>query len=164
MTPTAPTAAPTPAEIRAKMRRRSRMMRALNVPMRGVLSLPFPTPLGRRLMLVTHIGRKTGRAYRQPVSYVRDGDTLLTPGGGAWTRNLREGQPINARLAGKKVQLRPDLVSDPDEVVSLLERMATANPGITRFVPFYNDDRQIDRTKLQNGIEYGFRVVRWHLV
>ena len=40
------------------------------------------TPLGKRLMLVYLTGRKSGRHYRQPISYVREGETLLTPGGG----------------------------------------------------------------------------------
>ena len=51
----------------------------INVPMRAVLGLPFPTPLGRRLMLLFPTGRKTAKKYRRPVSYVRDGDTLLFP-------------------------------------------------------------------------------------
>jgi hypothetical protein len=29
-------------------------------------------------MLVSFTGRKTGKAYQQPVSYVQQGDTLLT--------------------------------------------------------------------------------------
>jgi hypothetical protein len=47
------------------------VFRVLNVPMRFVLGLPVATPLGKRLMLVFLIGRKTGRQYRQPVSYIR---------------------------------------------------------------------------------------------
>ncbi len=144
-----------------RMRRRARVMRILNVPMRRVLSLPFPTPLGRRLMVVTLTGRKTGRIYRQPVSYVQDGDTLLTPGGGAWTRNLREDTAVPARINGTVVQLRPELIRDPDRVVALLQTMARSNPRITSFVPFF-DPEGIDRTKLENALEYGFCVVRWH--
>jgi hypothetical protein len=49
-------------------------------------------------MLVYLTGRKTGRHYRQPVSYIRDGESLLTPGGGRWKLNLVEGQP-HARSA-----------------------------------------------------------------
>ena len=56
------------------------VMRIVNVPMRLVLRLPFSTPLGKRLMLVYLKGRKTGREYKKPISYVRDGETLLTPG------------------------------------------------------------------------------------
>jgi hypothetical protein len=58
-----------------------RVFRVVNVPMRAILGLPFATPLSGRLMLVFLTGRKTGRSYRQPVSYVRDGTDLLTPAG-----------------------------------------------------------------------------------
>ena len=51
----------------AAMGRRSKIFRFVNVPMRAVLSLPFPTPLSRNLMLVSYTGRKTGRRYRQPL-------------------------------------------------------------------------------------------------
>jgi hypothetical protein len=57
-------------------------MRLVNVPIRLVLGLPFATPLRHALMLLSFTGRKTGKAYRQPVSYLPDGDTLLTPGAG----------------------------------------------------------------------------------
>ena len=83
----------------AAMRRRARIMRAVNVPMRAVLSLPFATPLSANLMLISYTGRKSGKAYRQPVSYVRDGDVLLTPGGGRWTLNLAGGRPAGSGCA-----------------------------------------------------------------
>ena len=60
----------------AAMGRRSKIFRFVNVPMRAALSLPFPTPLSRNLMLVSYTGRKTGRSYRQPLSYARDGAAL----------------------------------------------------------------------------------------
>jgi hypothetical protein len=108
----------------ARMRRRARIMSIINVPMRRLLSLPFPTPLGRRLMLVTITGRKTGRVYRQPVSYSVDGDTL---------------------------------------VIELVQKMASANPRITRFVPFVGSDATIDPARLAMALDHGFCVVRWHL-
>ena len=36
----------------AGRRLRARIMRIVNVPVRAILELPFPTPLGRRLMLL----------------------------------------------------------------------------------------------------------------
>ena len=77
-----------------QLRRQARLFRIVNVPMRRILGLPFRTPLSKNLMLVHLTGRRTGKSYRQPVSYVRDGDTLLTPGG----REL-EAEP-RARPAG----------------------------------------------------------------
>jgi deazaflavin-dependent oxidoreductase (nitroreductase family) len=147
----------------AERGRRARMMRRVNVPMRVVLGLPFKTPLSTRLMLVFYTGRKTGRKYRQPVSYVRDGDTLLTPGGGEWKLNLRDGEPVRLRLAGRFVLARPELVSDADEVDRLLRHMMADNPRLTSFVPFIERDGTIDRDKLETALSHGFCVVRWHL-
>ena len=137
-------------------------MRVMNVPMRAILSLPFPTPLGRRLMLLFLTGRNTGRKYRVPVSYVRDGDMLLTPGGGNWKLNLTEGQPVRVRLGGKDFLATPQIIRDPDEVEPLLEKMTTANPITGKFVRIPRDAQgRFDRTRLEAATRYGFAIVRW---
>ena len=120
---------------RAAMGRRARIMRAVNVPMRAVLGLPFATPLSGNLMLISYTGRKSGKAYRQPVSYVRDGDVLLTPGGGRWTLNLTDGRPVEIRLRGRNVPARPELVTDHAELERLLGVIAEKNPRAARFIP-----------------------------
>ena len=142
--------------------RRRRMMRIVNVPMRAVLSLPFRTPLSGRLMLVDYTGRKTGKHYRQPLSYVSDGDVLLTPGGGNWTLSLQDGVLVSARIAGRDVRLRPDLVAEPSEVNAQLQRMAELNPALTKFVPLPRTaDGSFEADAVTNAIAHGFRVVRW---
>jgi len=139
-------------------------MRVVNVPMRRLLGLPFPTPLGDRLMLLYLVGRKTGRQYRQPVSYVHDGATLLTPGGGRWKLNLVPGQPVRIRLRGKDIRARPEIVGDIAEVEALLERMAASNPMALRFVGVGRDpDGRLERAPLETAVTYGFRIIRWHL-
>jgi hypothetical protein len=139
------------------------MMKLANVPMRDMLGLPFKTPLSKGLMLVYFTGRKSGRTYRQPVSYVRADDTLLTPGGGRWKLNLQEGQVVRLRLEGRDVVVRPELVRDIDEVDQLLRHMVSVNRRLTSFVPFIEPDGTIDRGKLETALGYGFCVVRWHL-
>jgi hypothetical protein len=151
--------------IRRPLARRvqARAFRAINVPMRIVLGLPFPTPAGRRLMLLYLIGRRTGRRYRQPVSYIPDGDTLLTPGGGRWKLNLVEGRPVRIRLRGRDIDAVPEIISDPGEVHRLLEQMATASPTVRRFIAVPQDAvGRFDRERLQAAIDYGFRIIRWH--
>lgn len=93
-------------------RAQARVFKIVNVPMRFILGLPVATPLGRNLMLAFIIGRKSGRTHRQPVSYVPDGDSLLTPGGGKWKLNLAAGVPVRIRLRGKDISATPELVSD----------------------------------------------------
>jgi hypothetical protein len=137
------------------------VFRIVNVPMRFILSLRTATPLGKRLMLVYLTGRKSGRHYRQPISYIRDGETLLTPGGGRWKLNLVEGEPTHIRLRGKDVSLRPELVRDADEVERLLGVMSAKNPTVSRFVPIPKHEGRYDRERLSLAIRHGFCIVRW---
>ncbi len=140
-------------------------MRVVNIPMRVILGLPFATPLSGRLMLLSLRGRRTGKAYRQPVSYVRQGAaTLLTPGGGRWKLNLSDGQPVHIRLRGRDVTARPELVGDIEEVDRLLEVMMAANPSVRTFVGIPKGaDGRLARAPLETAIRHGFRIVRWHL-
>jgi hypothetical protein len=151
-----------PLSRRLLMRAMPVVFRAVNVPMRFLLRLPIATPLGKRLMLVYLTGRKTGRQYRQPVSYVRDGEILLTPGGGRWKLNLIEGQPTHVRLNGRDISLRPELVRDPAEVDRLIGVMSATNAMVGRFIPIPKGaDGHYDLARLELAIRHGFRIVRW---
>jgi hypothetical protein len=151
----------------AAMRRRARIMRAVNVPMRAVLGLPFPTPLSRNLMLISYTGRKTGKPYRQPVSYARDGDTLLTPGGGRWTLNLADGgqpRPVKIRLRGRDLPATGELVTDPAEVERLLGVITRENPRAAGFIPIpRRPDGRLEPDALDAALRHGFSIVRWHV-
>jgi F420H(2)-dependent quinone reductase len=139
-------------------------MRIVNVPMRVVLGLSVATPLGKRLMLAFIVGRKTGKTYHQPLSYVRDGTVLLTPGGGKWKLNLAEGKQVRLRIQGHDVVARPELVDNIDEVDRLLSMILQASPSAGSFVGIQRDpDGSLDRGGLQTALDYGFRIVRWHL-
>lgn len=138
--------------------------RIINSFLRTVLSLPFPTPIGKRLMLVHLTGRKTGRHYIQPVSYVRQDGVLLTPGGGNWKRNLVPGQPVRLHINGRDQTAIPELVSDPATAADLYAVMAAANPAVTTFSGIKLDaDGRPDRVRLAQALQYGFVIVRWHL-
>lgn len=87
---------------------------------------------------------------------------MLTPGGGAWTSNLRDGEPITARLRGRNVHLIPELVRTPDDAESLLRRMLEVNSSLATFVPFIESDGTIEPATLETALRHGFCVVRWH--
>ena len=139
-------------------------MRIVNVPMRQILALPFSTRLSKRLMLLYLTGRRSGRSYRQPVSYVRHADTLLTPGGGHWKLNLQSGRSERIRLDGRDVTARPELIDDVDTIDSSLMIMTAVNPRTASFIPIPRQaDGHFDRDGLFNAVAHGFRIVRWHL-
>jgi hypothetical protein len=84
------------------------------------------------------------------MSYLQQGQILLTPGGGNWKLKLREGQPVPIRLRGRDVQARPELISDLDEVERLLAVVTAANPGLRAFAGIpKGPDGRLDRTQLQ---------------
>ena len=146
-----------------RRRRQAMIFRIVNVPMRRILGLPFRTPLSKNLMLVYLTGRRTGKRYRQPVSYVRHEDTLLTPGGGKWKLNLVPGRQEKIRLGGRDILARPDLVADPAEIDRLLMIMTEANPRTAGFIPIpRREDGHFEEAALANAVNYGFRIVRWH--
>lgn len=145
-------------------RAQARIMGVLNIPMRVILGLPVRTPLSGNLMLAYLRGRRTGKLYRTPLSYVRDGDVLLTPGGGRWKLNLVEGRPERLRIGGRDVQATPELVSDPDTVEQLLDRMDAANSRVLTFAGIKRrPDGRLDRERLEFVVSHGFRIVRWQL-
>ena len=144
------------------MAAQARLMGVINVPMRLILGLPFATPLSRQLMLLHLTGRKSGKRYAQPVSYVPDGNTLLTPGGGRWKLNLKASECVRLRLRGRDVLARPELIRNVDEIELLLRRMQSVNPRITSFVPVGGSRGDIDHERVKTAIKYGFALIRWH--
>jgi hypothetical protein len=145
-----------------RMALQARLMGVVNVPMRLILGLPFATPISRQLMLLYLTGRKSGKKYVQPVSYVPDGDTLLTPGGGRWKLNMKPGECVRVPLRGRAVLARPELIRDVDQIEQLLLRMQSVNPRITSFVPVGGSRGEIDRERVQNAVNFGFVLIRWH--
>ncbi len=49
----------------------------LNKMMMWMLRSPFHGIVSKNIMLITVTGRKSGKKYTLPVSYVRDGDLVL---------------------------------------------------------------------------------------
>lgn len=55
-------------------------------------------------------------------------------------------------------------MSDLDEIERLLGVMTAANPRVSTFVAIpTGPDGRLDRGRLQTAVQYGFRIVRWHL-
>jgi len=80
------------------------------------------TPLARRLpgfAILTHRGRKSGRAYSTPVNVFRRGDDyffFLTYGSDSqWVKNVLASGSCSIETRGRIVELaEPELVTDPE--------------------------------------------------
>jgi deazaflavin-dependent oxidoreductase (nitroreductase family) len=101
---------------------------------RGLLRAPLLSRLvGRRLVTLYIVGRKSGRRYTVPVAYTADrGDLLIgTPFG--WGRNLRTGQPVTIRLRGRRRVADVQVIADEPGVVAAYGTMARDNRNFASF-------------------------------
>jgi deazaflavin-dependent oxidoreductase (nitroreductase family) len=142
-----------------------RTMRAqglVNLVVRGLLRTPgLSRIIGGRLVTLYVVGRKSGRRYAVPVSYLAQGDDLLIGTSFGWARNLRTGEPVAFRLKGKlRVADVRTLTAEPD-VVTAYAHMAAVNPAFARFNGVRVDqDGSADQRDLHEAWVGGARVIK----
>jgi hypothetical protein len=73
-------------------------LRVWNPAMRILLGSPLHWPLSRWFAILSWTGRKTGRRYSTPVSYVRHGSTAWITTADRWWHNLIDGAPVSIRI------------------------------------------------------------------
>jgi deazaflavin-dependent oxidoreductase (nitroreductase family) len=108
--------------------------RLVNRIVRGLLRAPLlDRAVGRRLITLYVVGRKSGRQYPVPVAYTaHDGALLIgTPYG--WGRNLRTGEPVTIRLRGRRREADVWVLSGEADVVDAYAVMARDNRQFAKF-------------------------------
>jgi len=106
----------------------------LNRVMLTMLRTPLVSrAIGKRLVTLYVVGRKSGRRYDLPVAYSRhDGDLLIgTPFG--WGRNLRTGEPVEIRLQGRKRLADVQVFTDEPGVTAAYAIMCRDNHNFANF-------------------------------
>ena len=105
-----------------------------NNVVRALLRAPLIGPaMGRRLITVYLVGRRSGKHYEIPVAYTLDGDDLLigTPFG--WGRNLRSGEPVDILLKGKRRTAGVQVITDEAGLTAHYAAMARDNRQFAKF-------------------------------
>ncbi|WP_330230005.1 nitroreductase/quinone reductase family protein [Nocardia sp. NBC_00508] len=90
--------------------------------------------VGKRLMILHVVGRKSGAVYDVPLAYTKYGETLLI--GTAlrpWVKNLRAGDPVRASFGGKARTFDPVVHTAEADVLRLYEIIARDNPQNAKF-------------------------------
>lgn len=129
---------PTPA-VRAQL---LPLQPLVNRLIRGLVRTPLLCRLvGKRLITVYLVGRKSGRRYAVPVAYTRRDGSLLVGTQFVWVRNLRTGEPVYIRLAGKRRPADVRVVADETGVVEYFALMARDNHAFARFNKIGLDER-----------------------
>ncbi|GAB1692994.1 nitroreductase/quinone reductase family protein [Krasilnikovia sp. M28-CT-15] len=101
---------------------------------RGLLRLPLLSrAVGKRLVTLYLVGRKSGKRYAVPVAYTEHEGTLLIGSPFAWGRNLRTGVPVEVRFKGRRRLADVRVLTDEADVVELYAVIARDNHNFARF-------------------------------
>lgn len=117
-----------------------RVMRTLvglaNPLMKRVLASRFGGPIARHVLLLEFHGRRSGKPYRTPVGYVRDGDriVIVTSPTYRWWRNVVGGASVRVRVAEgwRAGQARVLMPEDPAYERAVATQVAARGPGMLR--------------------------------
>ena len=136
----------------------------LNPIVKIILRSPLHRVMSRRLMLITFPGRRSGKHYTTPISYVQQGHTLLLGVGGPWWKNLRGGVPVQVRLHGKTYAGHAEAWADEAAMTRVYRTILAQNPTQARFMGVAaTSDGQPASHDIQQALQRGAAVVELHL-
>lgn len=108
-------ATPNYAEHERKLPPRPIMM-VMNTVMKTILRSPFHKGMSDRLMILNFTGRKSGKHYSTPVSYIEtEPGKLASFTKAAWYKNMMGGAPVTVRVRGQVRKATATTVTDPLE-------------------------------------------------
>ena len=80
----------------------STFIRVMNKFPALLLRSPLHRLISKSVLLITFTGRKSGKKYTTPITYLRDGDTVLMTTDSPWWKNLRGGALVTLRIRGRE--------------------------------------------------------------
>jgi hypothetical protein len=108
------------------------VLRVWNPAMRALLGSPLHWPLSRWFAVLSWRGRRTGRRYSTPVSYVREGSTAWITTADRWWHNLDGGAPVAINIRGRWLDGRGVAVTDRVESLREHRRLFGENSWFRR--------------------------------
>jgi hypothetical protein len=140
------------------------VLRLLNPVMRRLLDSPLHWPLSRWFAVLVWSGRKTGRRYSTPVSYVLEGGTAFVTTGDRWWRNLIGGAPVAMRIRGRWQQGSAVPMTDAAESRAVHGRLFRGHPWFRRLAGISKGrDGGPDTTAIEQAVAAGRVLVRIEL-
>jgi hypothetical protein len=118
-----------------------------------VLHTPIHPLLSGRWASLEFTGRRTGRIYRTPIAYVRDGENVYITTDSPWWKNLRDGARVRLLIRLRAYVGHAFPIADPAEAAHRLRQILDAvpmlaYPGDVRIVDGAVSDQELDRVIL----------------
>jgi len=101
-----------------------------------LLHSPLHSFLDKSTIVITVMGRKSGKLYTVPVSYMRDGDTLLVIGQRehTWWKNLSGGTHVTPSMQGHTMNARGETFTATETVANKLLLVLQQFPSYQKLI------------------------------
>jgi deazaflavin-dependent oxidoreductase (nitroreductase family) len=101
-----------------------------------LLHSPLHSFMDKSTILITFTGRKSGKKYTIPVSYVRDGDRLMmiSQREHSWWKNLRGSAQVTLYMQGRALKARGEVFTDAETIENKLLLFLQQFPGYQRLI------------------------------
>jgi len=90
-------------------------------------------PMNKQLMVITPIGRKSGKRYSVPIGFIHDGNTILTfnvGGTSNWYKNVLANPVATLEIEGKTIEARGEPIKDPQQIAKVYDTYRREQPSI----------------------------------
>lgn len=137
-----------------------RLMAVANVFVRLLLRSPLHFMLSNNVLLLTYIGRKSGRQYTYPVGYARNGDVVTVFTYRGWWKNLRGGAPVVVEIKRRRFPAAAEVIrDDQDAIATGLLAHLRQHPALARgyHVPL-DEDGQPDPDAVRQAARFEVMV------
>jgi F420H(2)-dependent quinone reductase len=112
------------------------ILRLLNPFVAMLLRSRFHHLMSKDIMLISFTGRRSGRQYTTPVSYVREGNVVRCVTSSPWWRNLRGGAEVSLRIRGEDRAGHAEAISGDVERIS--DAVSAFLKQVPRDAPYYD--------------------------
>ena len=120
------------------------LMRAMNAVPGLLLRSPLHGLMSGNVLLLTFTGRKSGKHYTTPMSYVRENGVIFMSTESSWWKNLLvkdgAGADVVLRLRGHETYGVAEAITDEEGVVEGLNTILYHYPGYSRFIGVTMDE------------------------
>jgi deazaflavin-dependent oxidoreductase (nitroreductase family) len=101
-----------------------------------LLHSPLHSYMDKSTILISFTGRKSGKKYTIPVSFVRDGDYLMmiSQREHSWWKNLQGGAEVTLYMQGHILKARGEVFTDAETVANKILLFLRQFPGYQRLI------------------------------
>ena len=120
-----------------------------------IIRSPLHAIMSSKYAIIEFRGRKSGRTYRTPVAYVRDGDRILMSTDSPWYRNVAGGAHVRMVVRGRTVEGTADTVTNADASAAILRKLVDAIPSYSRPAGLAREDGRVSDGEIRRAIAAG---------